>query len=741
VYFALVGKLSSMRSLSNCSAKCSFVCKNSVPRRFGSLWRVAMSTCIVFASLTSHGALAEQGQSPTAERHPHEVKAPFGAVRDDEYFWLRDDTRKDPKILAYLNAENSYTDRFFKSIAGLQERVRQELSSRIPQEDSSVPVRKQGYWYYSRFATGQEYPVIARRKGEVSAAEEVLLDEPAMAPKNGYFSVGANAVSPNNRLIAWTEDRVGRFQYSLHVREIGSDRELVSAVDGINSSIAWGNDNKTIIYIVNDPQLRPRWVKSHLLGTPASADQVLIDESDDSFYQIPVRTTDGRFVCVSGFGMLNSEWRCANADSPTVFKSVAPRVPGHQYDVDHMDGRWIIRTNWNAPNYKLMTMADESLGQGRTTWRELVPASPASLIEAFKPFSGVIAIEERSEANKLVRLASSDGKSRTVPAEDPAYAMTLAADQDSTGRWVRLTYESPSSPKATFEVNLDSGERRLLKQEVVSGYDKSKYVTERVWVTGRDGTRIPVSLFHRKEWRKDGNGALFQYAYGSYGGSQDPRFTGYAVSLADRGMVYAIAHVRGGQEMGRAWYDQGRRHNKINTIHDFIDVTRGLVAQGYAKQGRVAALGGSGGGFLMGNVANMAPADYGAIIAMVPFVDAVTTMLDPSIPLVTREYDEWGNPQLKEDYDYMLRVSPYDNVRKQAYPAMYIGSGLWDSQVQYYEPTKWVAKLRAEKTDTHPLLLRMNMEAGHGGASGRFRQLDSQSEYLSFAISQLGVDR
>jgi oligopeptidase B len=281
----------------------------------------------------------------------------------------------------------------------------------------------------------------------------------------------------------------------------------------------------------------------------------------------------------------------------------------------------------------------------------------------------------------------------------------------------------------------------MLEEEVVSGYDKSKYVTERVWVTGRDGARIPVSLFHRKDWRKDGKGALFQYAYGSYGGSQDPKFAEYTVSLADREMVYAIAHVRGGQEMGRYWYDQGRRHNKINTINDFIDVTRGLVAQGYAKQGRVAALGGSGGGFLMGAVANMAPADYGVIIAMVPYVDAVTTMMDPSIPLVTREYDEWGNPQHKEDYEYLLRVSPYDNVREQAYPAMYVGSGLWDSQVQYYEPTKWVAKLRANKTDTHPLLLRMNMEAGHGGASGRFRQLDSQSEHLSFAISQLGADR
>lgn len=730
-----------MIGLSDCIARRGCVLKNIVQGNRASLRRVAIPVYLAFASLVSHSVLAEQDRPPTAERHPHEVKAPFGAVRDDEYYWLRDDTRKDPKIRAYLNAENAYTDHFFKSISGLRERVRQELASRIPQEDSSVPVRKRGYWYYSRYTKGQEYPVIARRKGDLTAPEEVLLDQPTMAPKSGYFNVGANAVSPNNRLIAWTEDRVGRFQYSLHVREIGSGRELVDSVDGINPGIVWGNDNKTILYIVNDPALRPRWVKAHVLGTPASADRVLIDESDDTFYQVPVRTTDGRFVCISGFGMLNSEWRCANADTPTVFKSVAPREPGHLYDVDHIDGRWIIRTNWNAPNYKLMTMPDEGLGQGRATWRDWISSSTSALIEGYKPFSGFIAIQERSEANKLVRLVSRDGRSQTVPAEDPAYAMTLAADQDPTSRWVRFTYESLASPKATFEVNVDSGQRRLLKQEVVSGYDKSNYVTERAWVTGREGTRIPVSLFHRKEWRKDGQSALFQYAYGSYGGSQDAKFTAYAVSLADRGILYAIAHVRGGQEMGSSWYAQGRRHNKINTINDFIDVTRGLVAQGYAKQGRVAALGGSGGGFLMGNVANMAPADYAAIIAMVPFVDAVTTMLDPSIPLVTREYDEWGNPQLKEDYDYMLRVSPYDNVRKQAYPAMYVGSGLWDSQVQYYEPTKWVAKLRANKTDTHPLVLRMNMEAGHGGASGRFRQSDSQAEYLSFAISQLGVDR
>jgi oligopeptidase B len=714
-------------------------------------FRVLIGSCtaVAFAGLAFAATATESGVSPTpaspqdvqpprAAVQDHEVRTQFGATRNDPYFWLRDDTRSDPKVIDYLRAENRYTDSVFAHVAGLETTVRKELAERIPAQDSSVPFKKDGYWYYSRFLSGQEYPVIARKRGTLDAPEEVILDEPKLAPRSGYYAIGSWAVSPNGRLLAWTEDHVGRLQYELHIKDLTTGRVAEDTANGLSANILWGGDNKTVLYVVNNEALRPEWVKAHVLGVIPSSDPLIFDETDETFYSMLVSTNDHRFLCLDGFSLVTSEWRCAPTEDPTHFQVIANRVAGHVYDVDHAAGTWYIRTNLEAPNYRIVSVADKDVSRGSSAWHELAPARTDRLIEGIKAFEGYLAIEDRFEANRRIVLRTPDGHEREVAADEAAFTMTLARDQDAQSRWVRYTYDSLTTPTLTREVNVDSSEERTLKETTVTGYDKSRYVTERAWVKARDGARIPVSLLHRKDWKRDGKGALFQFAYGAYAFSVDAKYLGYAISLADRGVVFAIAHVRGGDEMGRSWYDEGRLFHKMNTFTDFIDVTRGLVAQGYAASDRVAALGGSGGGTLMGAVANLAPEDYRAILAMVPYVDAVTTMLDPTIPLVTREYTEWGNPNVKEEYEYMLTWSPYDNVARHAYPAMYVYSGLWDSQVQYYEPTKWVAKLRADRTDKNPLVLRMNMQGGHGGASGRFQKVDSQAEYVTFALWQLG---
>jgi oligopeptidase B len=419
---------------------------------------------------------------------------------------------------------------------------------------------------------------------------------------------------------------------------------------------------------------------------------------------------------------------------------LAPRQRDFEYQADHLGGRWVITTNWDAPNYRLMTVADADAWGSRDKWAELVPHSQDVFISDVELFDGFIAIAERSEGLSRIRVLKPDGTSELVKSDEPAYTMGEAINAEPGTDWLRYTYTSLTTPSTTYELNTKTGERKLLKRDpVLGGFDPANYVTERVWATARDGAKIPVSLVYRKGFVKDGTAPMYQYAYGSYGNSSDPRFNLVLPSLLDRGVVYALAHVRGGQEMGRAWYDAGHLLNKKNTFTDFIDVTRYLVAEGYAAKDRVAAEGRSAGGLLMGAIANMAPDDYKVIVAGVPFVDVVTTMLDESIPLTTNEFDEWGNPVNKEYYDYMLSYSPYDNVSAQAYPALYVGTGLWDSQVQYYEPTKWVARLRARNTGTAPIVFRVNMEAGHGGKSGRFQRYQDYSESYAFVLDQLGI--
>ncbi|KPL48272.1 peptidase [Xanthomonas axonopodis] len=696
-------------------------------------------TLLIASLMTTSPAFAALPSPPDVAKHPHVVKAPFGATRNDDYYWLRDDKREDKAMLAYLNAENAYTDKVMAPLKPLEEALYTEIVGRIKQDDASVPYRERGYWYYTRFETGKDYPIQARRNGSMEAPEEILLDVNRMAQGKGYFSVGGAAVSQDNRILAWADDAVGRRQYTIRFKNLETGELYPDTVGGVSANVVWADDNKTLFYVENDPDtLLTVRVKKHVLGTPSKDDVLVYEEKDDSFYMGIGRTRDDKYIIIEVESTVSSETRYALAAKPDAFKVLAKRERDVEYHADHFDGRWVIRTNADgAKNFKLVTAPTDATT--RKQWTDWVAHDNNVYIEDFALFDGFTAIEERSGGLERVRLLKRDGSDEYVKADEPAYSMGLSVNSEPDTPWLRYTYTSLTTPAITYELNTQTGERKLLKQQPVIGYDASKYVTELVWVKARDGVKVPVSLVYKKGFKKDGSAALFQYAYGSYGMSMDPAFNLPAVSLLDRGVVYAIAHIRGGQEMGRQWYDDGKLLHKKNTFNDFIDVTRGLVAQGYAAKDRVAASGGSAGGLLMGAVANMAPQDYRVMVAQVPFVDVVTTMLDASIPLTTNEYDEWGNPETKDDYDYMLSYSPYDNVRKQAYPALFVGTGLWDSQVQYWEPAKWVAKLRDDNTGTQPIVFRINMEAGHGGKSGRFRRYRELAESYAFVLDQLGV--
>ena len=698
-------------------------------------------------SLSSTLHAAELPLPPDAAKIAHQVVAPHGAARQDEYYWLRDDKRKDKAVLAYLREENAYADAVMAPLKPLEDTLYAEIVGRIKQDDDSVPYRERGWWYYSRFSSGQDYPVYLRAKAAADGSrgdeEQVLLDVEAMAKGKDYFKVDAWEISPDNRLLAWAEDDNGRRQYTIRIRNLDTGEVYPDTIHGVSTDLVWADDNRTLFYIENDPEtLLTVRVKKHVLGTPVEDDALVYEEHDDSFYMGIGRTRDDRFLCIELESTVSGETRCAPAANPGTFTVFAPRERDVEYDVDHFDGRWVIHTNApdasgkRAPNYKLMTAPDGATS--RADWVEWVPHRDDVFLDGYELFDGFTAIEERSGGLQRIRLLAVDGE-RFVDADEPAYSMSLEVNAEPDTEWLRYDYTSMTTPDTTYELNVRTGERRLLKRQPVLGYDPSQYATERVWAPARDGTRIPVSLVYRKGFERDGTAALLQYGYGSYGLAMDPDFSVSVVSLLDRGMVFAIAHIRGGQEMGRRWYDDGKLEHKQNTFTDFIDVTDHLVREGYAAKDRIAGYGGSAGGLLMGAVANMAPEKYRVMLSQVPFVDVVTTMLDPSIPLTTNEYDEWGNPEERADYDYMLTYSPYDNLRAQAYPAMFVGTGLWDSQVQYWEPAKYVARLRDLNTSEAPVVFRTNMDAGHGGKSGRFRRYREQAEMYAFLLDQLGA--
>ena len=685
---------------------------------------------------------------PVAAVQPHLVTSAHG-VRTDPYYWLRDDDRRNPQVLAYLEAENAYLERCTAARKPFENALYEEIVARLKQDDAGVPYRKHGYWYNSRYEPGKEHPIFARRKDAPDAPEEVILDANALAAGHDYYQVGALEVSPDCAWLAFCEDTVGRRQYTLRFKNLLTGEILQAAIPDVESDLAWANDSRTILYVEKDPEtLLGLYVKKHVLGTDRRNDALAFEQKDRSFYTGVSKSKSDRFIFIHMESTVSSEWRYAQADDPALeFRTILPHERDHEYQVEHLGGAFIIRTNWQARNFRLMQVPIGREGS-RAEWQDLVAHRDDTFIEDFDVFNGFLALSVRTGGLAKISIALwTPGRSAAVSvqsaaeffiaSDEAAYATSLSVNPELDTDLVRYEYSSLTTPTTVYDYNVRTGEKTLLKRDpVVGSFDPANYRTELLFATVRDGTRVPVSLVYREGFVRDGTAPLLQYAYGAYGLSMDPSFSSARLTLLDRGFVYAIAHVRGGQEMGRVWYDNGRKLRKMNSFTDFIDVTRHLVAQRYAAGDKVFAMGGSAGGLLMGAVANLSPGDYRGMVAQVPFVDVVTTMLDDSIPLTTNEYDEWGNPAERRDYDYMLSYSPYDNVRAQAYPAMFITTGLWDSQVQYYEPAKWIAKLRALKTDQNLMFLHTDMEAGHGGKSGRFQRYREIAMEYAFLLHQ-----
>ena len=679
---------------------------------------------------------------PVAAQRAHTVESPHGS-RSDPYYWLRDDERSDPAVLEYLHAENAYHAHQRERAKPLEDVVYEEIVGRLKQDDSTVPYWKNGYWYYIRFEPGKEHPIFARRETP-DGPEQVMLDANALSVGHDYYQIGEVDVSPNSEWLAFCEDTVGRRQYRLRFKNLKTGEFLSDTITDVEPDLAWANDNETVLYIEKDKEtLLGLYVKKHLLRSDPAQDALVFEQTDKTLYTGISKSKSDRFLFIQMDGTLTSECHYADANDPNLsFKVFLPRRRGHEYEIEHLGDRFIVRTNWLARNFRLMWVPiGDDVSQSH--WRDLVGHREDTFIEDFDVSTHFIMLSVRSGGLRKLSvqpLAPPGTEAFFIGSDEAAYTTALSANPDIDSDVVRYTYSSLSTPTTVYDYNMRTGEKTLLKRDVVLGdYDPANYQTEFLFAPARDGKQIPVSLIYRKGFVKNGSAPLLQYGYGSYGVSMDPGFSSARFSLIDRGFVYAIAHIRGGQEMGRAWYDEGRLLHKQNSFTDFVDVTHFLVAEKYADRDKVFAMGGSAGGLLMGAIANQSPQDYRGIVAQVPFVDIVTTMLDDSIPLTTNEYDEWGDPSDRRAYDYMLTYSPYDNVRRQAYPAMLVTTGLWDSQVQYYEPAKWVAKLRDLNVGGNLLLLHVDMEAGHGGKSGRYQRYRETAMEYAFILDQLGL--
>jgi oligopeptidase B len=686
-------------------------------------------------------APADALKAPVAAQKPYRVASPHG-VRTDPYYWLRDDERTNPEVLAYLKEENAYRERSMAHAKPLENALYEEIYARLKQDDATVPYRKSGYWYSIRFEPGKEHPIFVRRKNTLEAPEEILLDANVHAVGHEYYRIGAMEISPDSAWLAYCEDTVGRSQFTLRFKNLHSGEIQPEAIADVEADLAWAADNRTLLYVEKDPEtLLGLYVKKHVLGEDPKRDQLIFEQTDRSFYTGVSKSKSDAYIFIHMESTLSSEWRYARADDLELrFDIFLAHEADHEYDIEHLGGDFIVRSNWQARNFRLARAPIGSHSQ-RAAWIDVVAHRDDAYIEEFDVFDRFIALSVRSGGlHKIGIHPLSCAPAFFIASDEAAYSTSMSVNLELDTEIVRYAYSSLTTPTTLYDYNVRTREQVLLKRDPVLGrFDPNDYRTEFFMAPARDGAEIPVSLVYRKGFARNGSAPLLQYGYGAYGLSMDPSFSSARLSLLDRGFVYAIAHVRGGQEMGRAWYDAGRKLHKKNSFNDFIDVTRALVERRYAAKDKVFAMGGSAGGLLMGAIANMSAADYRGIVAQVPFVDAVTTMLDESIPLTTNEYDEWGDPSVREYYDYMLSYSPYDNVGSQAYPAMLVTTGLWDSQVQYYEPAKWVAKLRALKSDDHRLLLHVEMDAGHGGKSGRFQRYRETAMEYAFLLDELGV--
>ncbi|WP_421668965.1 S9 family peptidase [Shewanella chilikensis] len=682
--------------------------------------------------------------APVAEKRPHTMSL-HGVTRTDDYYWLRDDERKAPDVIDYLERENAYTAARLKPWEPLKQKLFKELTSRLEQDESSVPYRWHNHWYYRRFEAGLEYPVIARSR-EFNGEEQLLLDVNRRAEGQEFYALGGVSVSPDEQILAFAEDTLSRRIYSVYFKDLATGEQLADKLTGVDGRVVWSNDNRYVFYIAKDPQtLLGYQVFRHKLGSPQSEDLLVYEEQDDTFYISLGKSLDESLIVLHHESTTTSEVSLLDANAPLgEFRAFLPREEGHEYSIAKRGDEFFILSNWQATNFRLMKTTAADAGDKRK-WQQVLAHDPEVRLEDLLLLDDYLIVQSRSQGLSHIKVYPHTDLSRgyELTFDDPAYVVGLDINPSQHSRELRLYYSSPTTPESIYSYQLDKpGERKLLKQEKVLGdFEPGNYQAERLLIPARDGAQVPVTLVYRKDkFRKDGSNPLYQYGYGAYGHIIEPDFDASVLSLLDRGVVYAIAHVRGGEMLGRPWYDDGRLFNKRNSFNDFEDTTRALLDLGYAAPGKVVAAGGSAGGLLMGAVVNQAPDLYLAVAAHVPFVDIVTTMLDESIPLTTNEYDEWGNPNDKPYFDYMLSYSPYDNIRHQAYPHLLVTTGLHDSQVQYFEPAKWVAKLRNYKTDDNLLLLQTDMEAGHGGKSGRFRQFEDTALEYAFFLGLLGLE-
>jgi oligopeptidase B len=699
---------------------------------------------LVFTSCeTKNNSQKPVATPPVAKQIPQELTI-HGDTRIDNYFWMRlTDAQKNAEtpdaqtqdVLDYLNAENDYLKAVMSHTEKFQETLYEEIVGRIKKDDQSVPVNDNGYSYYTRFEKNADYALFCRKKLD-GGTEEVLLNGPEMAKGYSYYGIGGQSVSSNNKLLAYAIDTVSRRQYAIYFKNLETGELLPDVLTNTNGSATWANDNNTVFYSTKDPiTLRSNKIYKHTLGTSQAEDELVFNETDETFSCFVYKSKSKAYIFIGSTQTLSNEYRYLDANNPAgEWKIIQPREVNLEYQPDHFGDSFYIKTNLNAKNFKLVKTPVSATT--KENWVDVIPQRSDVYLEDFELFKDFLVVGERLNGLRNIRVIEWKGKEHYIAFNDPAYVAYPTANLDFNTNILRYNYTSLTTPLTTYDYNMSTKEQVLLKQQEVldANFSPNNYTSERLYATAKDGTKIPISLVYKNGTEKNPNAPLLLYAYGSYGSSEDPDFESPRLSLLDRGFIYAIAHIRGGQEMGREWYENGKLLKKINTFTDFIDAGEFLVNEGFTNSKHLYAMGGSAGGLLMGAVVNMKPDLWNGVIAAVPFVDVVSTMLDETIPLTTFEFDEWGNPKDKTYYDYMKSYSPYDNVEAKNYPNLLITTGYWDSQVQYWEPAKWIAKLRATKTDDHILIMDCNMDTGHGGASGRFERYKRTALFYAFML-------
>ncbi|MGV0827518.1 S9 family peptidase [Empedobacter brevis] len=677
-------------------------------------------------------------QAPIAKKIERKLEK-HGDIRIDNYYWLND--RENQEVIDYLKEENNYTKSILKPTEDLQTKLFEEMKARIKEDDSSVPYKLNGYWYLTEFQKGKEYPIHKRRKETLENKDEILFDVNIMAEGHSYYQLGGISVAPNNQLVSFGVDNVSRRIYTIQIKDLVNGEILADKIENTTGGSVWAADNKTLFYTRKDETLRAYQIWKHRLGTKQEDDVLVFEETDDTFNAYVYKSKSRDYIIIGSSSTVSDEYRYISSDQPDQeFKIFQKRERDLEYSIEHFGDSFYIQTNKDdAFNFKLMKTSVEKTAQ--ENWIDVIPHRKETFIEGFEIFKNYLVVEERTNGLLQMNIKAWDQSTDYyLPFNEETYTANVGTNPDFDTDILRYGYTSLTTPSSVIDFNMNDKTFEVKKEQVVLGdFDKENYISERIWAEARDGKMVPISLVRRKDTPLSANTPLLLYAYGSYGYTIEPYFSSVRLSLLDRGFIYAIAHIRGGQYLGREWYEEGKMLEKKNTFFDYIDAAKYLVQQNYTSSKHLYAMGGSAGGLLMGAVINYEPALFNGVIAQVPFVDVVTTMLDDSIPLTTGEYDEWGNPNEKEYYAYMKSYSPYDNVEAKAYPNLYISTGLHDSQVQYWEPAKWVAKLRDLKTDNNILLLDTNMDTGHGGASGRFESLKEDAKEDAFLFMLEGI--